>query len=82
MNAETKLARTEFAFLEICCLGNLDNCSFWNVGCLQLQRMQINLLEYPSPAPTTPSQKPSHGDIYGTKHGIIDLLVSKRLEKF
>ena len=45
----------------------------------------INLLEYPIPAPTavntTLSQKPSHGDISGTKCGIIDPLVSKRPEK-
>ena len=45
----------------------------------------INLLEYPIPAPTaantTLSQKPSHGDISGTKCGIIDPLVSAQLEK-
>ena len=42
--------------------------------------IQINLLEYPSPATTAPcpSQKPSHGDISGTKRGIIDPLVTKR----
>ena len=28
-----------------------------------------------------PSQKAPHGDISGAKHGIIDPLVSKRLEK-
>ena len=39
----------------------------------------IQLLEYPIPPhPPRPSQKPSHGDISGTKSGIIDPLVSKR----
>ena len=46
----------------------------------------IQLLEYPNPtapapAPARPSQKPSHGDISGTKRGIIDPLVSKQPEK-
>ena len=46
----------------------------------------IQLLEYPNPtapapAPVRPSQKLSHGDISGTKHSIIDLLVSKEPEK-
>ena len=38
----------------------------------------INLLEYPilTTASVCPSQKPSHGDISGTKLGIIDPLVS------
>ena len=48
-----------------------------------MQTYQPTILEYSIPAPTaaTPSQKPSHGDISGTKRGIIDPLVSKRLEK-
>ena len=36
--------------------------------------------EYPIPAAAV-SQKPPHGDISGTKRGIIDPLVSKRPEK-
>ena len=41
----------------------------------------IQLLEYPIPTAARPSQKPSHGDILGTKRGIIDPLLSKRPEK-
>ena len=42
-----------------------------------------NLLEYPIPAAllVRPSQKASHGNISGTKRGIIDPLVSKPLEQ-
>ena len=48
--------------------------------------LPIQLLDYPIPlvplsSCTCMSQKPSHGDISGTKRGIIDLLVSKRPEK-
>ena len=58
--------------------------SFFFVILVLCFNIQINLLEYPSPATTAPcpSQKPSHGDISGTKRGIIDPLVSKRSEKF
>ena len=41
----------------------------------------IQFLESPIPATTPASQKASSGDILGTKRGIIDPLVSKRLEK-
>ena len=47
------------------------------------QKLTINLLEYPihaTAATTRPSQKPSHGNISGTKRGNIDLLVSKQPE--
>ena len=44
----------------------------------------IKLLEYPIPAtataPTAPSQKTSHGDILGTKRGIIDPKWSKMVQ--
>ena len=37
----------------------------------------IQLQEYPVPAAARASQKPSHGNISGTKRDIIDPLVSK-----
>ena len=45
--------------------------------------VSIKILECPIPPTTTaarPSQKPSNGDISGTKRGIIDPLVSKQPE--
>ena len=50
----------------------------------QLKNIEIQPLEYPIPAAAAAapaaSQKPSHGDISGTKRDIIDPLVSKRPE--
>ena len=43
--------------------------------------LDIQLLESPIPTTTTTSQKASSGDFSGTKHGIINPLVSKRPEK-
>ena len=55
----------------------------------QVERLLINqciqLLEYPippRPRPSSSSQKPTPGDISGTERTIIDLLVSKRPEKY
>ena len=59
--------------------------SFNNVFILCQILCPIYFLEYPIPAAAPPharpSQKASHGDISGTKLGIIDPLVSKRPEK-
>ena len=53
---------------------------------ITIMRSVIQLLESPIPAPAAaaapaPSQKASSDNISGTKHGIIDPLVFKRLEK-
>ena len=40
--------------------------------------LPIQLLEYPIPARAAASQKPTPGDISGTRKAIIDTLVSKR----
>ena len=43
--------------------------------------VSIQLLEYPIPPSSSSSQKPTPGDISGTKRAIIDPLVSKQPEK-